>query len=598
MSYIVSFILPLLYIIFYTYSLTILFKKIKFEHALPLTLILSAIIMYISLYLFKTIYFGLGLNVGLCLIFPIHLIKNKYSLKEIKKEYLTNGLISFIFIYIVIYLYDLNRYYTRWDELSHWGKMVKEIIRLDNFYSIDASHLLVHKDYPPIFPLMETLYTFISGGFKETYLIRCIHVFEASIILSIFNHDKKVDIKNTVLKTLLVFIFMCLLTFLFDSEVFINSIYTDIPLSFLVGYILFYIFRKNKYDSIFFITISILFIFLLLTKQIGLPLYLVCLLFLVLKLIFNKYKFNIKRILLVILSVIIIPIIFLFSWNNYKHNLGLVGQFETSDIKINELPGIINKTEGEEWQQIASEKYMKALYTENITGSYIKITILSLIIIIPLITAILFVNMKDKIEKKNYVILGISLIVGLIGYLLMMYLLYVFNFGPVESPILASYDRYLSCYILIVLYSLISIFIYYKDINYKYLIILTIVVGALIRPHQYLRLRPDLIVLPNHLYDASKYAAYVIDNHTEVDDKVFILDQQEKNGAVFYVNYFSNKVKTNLVNYELTNIINYKDILKDYNYLYVYSLTTNELELNKLYKIEISNDEVNLIKVG
>ena len=599
MSYIISFILPLVYLLFYSYSLTIIFRnKIKFEHALPIGIVLSSLIMYISLMLFKTIYLGLGINVGLCLLFPIHLIRNKYTWKKIKKDYITNGVIAFIFIYILIYLYDLNRYYTRWDELSHWGKMVKEIIRLDNFYSIDASHLLVHKDYPPIFSLWETLYTLISGGFKETYLIRSIHIFEGSILLSILNHDKKIDIKNTILKSLLMFIFIYLLTFLFDSEVFINSIYTDIPLSFIIGYILFNIFKEDKYDKVFFIILSILLSFVVITKQIGLPLYLVCLFLLVLKLIFNKYKFNIKKVLLIILSVIIIPFIFLFSWNMYKNSLGLVGQFETSDIKISEITGIINKTSGEEWQQEASDNYMKAIYNENITGSYIKFTVVSLIVLIPIIASILYVNMKDKIEKKNYIILGISLIVGLIGYILMMYLLYVFNFGPIEGPTLASYDRYLSCYILIVLYSLIFAFIYYKGINYKYIIILIVVIGCLIRPHQYLRLRPDLIILPNHLYDASKYGAMVIDNNVELNDKVFILDQKEKNGAVFYINYFSDKITTNLSGYELTNIINYKDILKDYDYLYTYSLETDELELNKLYKIEYNNDEVNLVKVG
>ena len=90
----------------------------------------------------------------------------------------------------------------------------------------------------------------------------------------------------------------------------------------------------------------------------------------------------------------------------------------------------------------------------------------------------------------------------------------------------------------------------------------------------------------------------VIDNNVELNDKVFILDQKEKNGAVFYINYFSDKITTNLTNYELTNIINHKDVLKDYNYLYTYSLETDELELNKLYKIEIKDDEVNLVKVG
>ena len=224
MSYIISFVLPLIYIVFFTYSLTIIFKN-KFEHDLPLTFIISAIIMYISLYVFKSFYIGLVINLLISFIFPIYIIKNKYTFKDIKKKYINNGLIAFITLYILVYLYDLNRMFTRWDELSHWGKMVKEIIRLDNFYSVPESHLLVHKDYPPIMSLMETLFVFISGCFKETYLIRCIHLFEGSIIASILLKDRKLNIKDTSIKTLLVFILIYIITFLFDSEVFINSIY-------------------------------------------------------------------------------------------------------------------------------------------------------------------------------------------------------------------------------------------------------------------------------------------------------------------------------------------------------------------------------------
>ena len=219
-------------------------------------------------------------------------------------------------------------------------------------------------------------------------------------------------------------------------------------------------------------------------------------------------------------------------------------------------------------------------------------------IIVGIVSLIIYNQIKDKIDKKNYIILMISLLVGYFGYMLLMYLLYIFNFGPIEGPTLASFDRYISTYVLIALYVLFFILFYYKEIKYRYIIILTIVLMCMIRPHQYLRLRPDLIILPNHLYDSSRYAAKVIDTNAELNDKVFILDQEEKNGAVFYINYFSDKITTNLTNYELTNIIDYKDILKDYKYLYVYSLTTNELELNKLYKIEIKDDKVDLVKVG
>jgi hypothetical protein len=532
-----------------------------------------------------------------CLVFPIYLIKNKYTFKDIKDKYLTNSVIGFITVYIFIYLYDLNRFYTRWDELSHWGKMVKEIIRLDNFYSIETSHLLVHKDYPPIFALMETMFTLISGGIKDTYLIRCIHLFEGSIILSIFNHKNKDSKKSVLIKTLLMFVFIYILTFLFDSEVFINSIYTDYPLAMVVAYGILNIFKEKKFSYRFFITLSFVLTFILLSKQVGLPLVLVLLLLLVIRLITSKPKVDIKKIACIIFMVLVVPFTFYKSWNIYKSNLGLVGQFETSDIKVSQITGVINKTSGEDWQHEASYNYMYALFTKNMTSSYMKFTYFGILLITALLLYVFKNNLGDKVDNKQFIGLIISLLVGYVGYAFMMHLLYVFNFGPFEGPQLASFDRYMSTYALIIFYSLSFIMISYKGVNWKYIIPLTIALMIIIPPRQYLRLRPDLIILHNHLYENAKLAASTIDNKVNVDDRVFIIDQDEKNGGVFYINYFSNKAIINRFNYELTDIKNNPTILSSYDYVYTYSLITNELKEHTLYKVETINGKLTLVEV-
>jgi hypothetical protein len=296
--------------------------------------------------------------------------------------------------------------------------------------------------------------------------------------------------------------------------------------------------------------------------------------------------------------VLVIPFTFYKSWSIYKDSLGLVGQFETSDIKINEITGIINKTSGEEWQQEASYNYTFALFSKNMTSSYLKFTYFGVLLITGLFLYVLKNNLNKNFDKKQYIGLIITFLVGYVGYALMMHLLYVFNFGPFEGPTLASYDRYMSTYALIMFYSIAFIIIYYKGINWKIIIPLTVVLMVIIPPRQYLRLRPDLILLPNHLYDNAKLAASTIDNNINVDDRVFILDQDEKNGGVFYVNYYSNKAIINRFNYELTDIKNNPSILSNYDYVYTYSLLTNELEEHTLYKIETVNGKLTLVKVA
>ena len=597
MGYIISFILPLIFIVLFTETLCLFFKN-DFKHSLPFTFIINAIILYISLMVFKTIYVGLGVSLLISLVFPIYLIKNKYTIKDIKKKYLTNDLISFFCLYIFIFLYDLNRFYTRWDELSHWGKMVKEIIRIDNFYSVDASHLLVHKDYPPIFSLMETFYTIVSGGFKETYLIRCIHLFEGSLVISALSHAKKIDKKKTIINTLISIAFVYIVTFLFDSEVFINSIYIDYPLAMLVGYMLFNVFKETKFNKIFFIKLSIASIFLLLTKQVSISLYLVILFMLFIRLIGIKKNLNIKKILYIVLTVIIIPINFFLSWNLYKSTLNLEAQFVVKDIEVSKVVGIMYEETGETWQQEASKNYMDAVLSKNISSSYFKFTYFGILIVLLLAFFIINNYIKDKINKNMFISLIVSLLVGFFGYIVLMYLSYVFQFGPVEGPELASFDRYMSTYVLLSLYTIIFILIYYLKVNWKYMLPGIIVLMVIITPKQYLRLRPDLIILPNHHYDDSREAAKIIDEHISQDDRVFIVDQKEKNGAVFYVNYFSDKARINRYNFELTDIKSNVNILKNYDYLYTYSLYNNDLELHKLYKIETINGKLELVKVS
>ena len=62
----------------------------------------------------------------------------------------------FFILFFFIFLFDYNRGFTHWDEMSHWGPMVKENLRLNQLYSTAESKLQAHKDYPPMIALFET----------------------------------------------------------------------------------------------------------------------------------------------------------------------------------------------------------------------------------------------------------------------------------------------------------------------------------------------------------------------------------------------------------------------------------------------------------
>ena len=97
--------------------------------------------------------------------------------------------------------------FSNWDEFSHWGKMVKEMFRLDSFYSTKLSNLMVHKDYPPIIQIYELLWVKLSNSYSETILIKSIHFLELSLLIIPISD---IDIKNKICRIYSeVLLFLC-----------------------------------------------------------------------------------------------------------------------------------------------------------------------------------------------------------------------------------------------------------------------------------------------------------------------------------------------------------------------------------------------------
>ena len=73
--------------------------------------------------------------------------------------------------------------FMHWDEFMHWGPMVKEMIKHDTFYSIPEATLMIHKDYPPFYPLLGCLFCL----FKNTmYAENRLYIAHFSFVFSLF----------------------------------------------------------------------------------------------------------------------------------------------------------------------------------------------------------------------------------------------------------------------------------------------------------------------------------------------------------------------------------------------------------------------------
>lgn len=599
----ISFLIPLLVILLANATTAFIFKK-SFGKTLILTLLLFAFPMFLSGIVFHTFSLGYIINILYSLSIFVFLIinrKNKELLLDFKTNYFSLGFYLFIAIYVFVFLYDFNRTYTMWDERSHWGVMLKEMIRLDNFYSVNESTLMVHKDYPPILQLFELFWIKLSGSYNEACALRSLHVLELSFVIPFINDNEKITIKNllkSIYKIGIIVLIVLLIILMFDTHGVINSIYNDYFLSLLVSYILLYIFFDNDNSCFSIINISVILSFLLLTKQIGLAFYLMIVFFYIITNV--KSKKNIKEYIKLFIFLVLIPFALYKIWGTYISHFNMEKQFIISDIKISELKDIIFNTSNIKHSIFIN--YIHAIIYTNI--SWFKFFNISYLIGFIIFTVLLFIiNIFSKLDWKKIIKLFITVLIGAIGYFCVMLLLYLFCFNE-EGYTLASFDRYMDTYLLILFIIIFIITIKYIEKNNKNLLYLLISIILLlsINSQRIHYLKPIIRVQPKTPYEI---VANKIIEKTNEKDKIFLLSQDKESLYQFSVKYYSNPRITNLKYYELpVNDIDYEDYfyknvndyMLDFDYLYVVNTTTDINEKYSFILNNIKNDELYKIK--
>ena len=621
--------IPVIYFLSITATLVFITKE-SFGKNLILSILVSSFILFFSQFIFQTFNIGFILLIIFSILWiPLILFNLKTEKFEMfKKQYIGNGLVYYLIFNIFIIIYDYNRTFSFWDEFSHWGVMIKEMLRIDKFYTISTSTLMAHKDYPPIVQMYELLWVKLARHYYETILIRSIHFLEFSFFIIAI---EKINVENKLIRNILyIFIpsFFLIITSLFDQHGIVNCIYVDYLMAILSAFILYYITQeKNILNNFNFFILILLNSFLVLTKQMGLPLYLMICFYITFSIVlrkkriiikekFNYFKYNYKKIIN-LLILLVIPFIFYFSWNIYVKSFKIDKQFVVSDIKINKLIDIHNGTYGEDYQRAAFNNYMIAIQSRNLTTNNLQLCFMQLALISLFLLA--YSLKKYKSDKNLKILLMITVLIGTIGYAFVMLNLYVFSFGPIEGPGIASFDRYMSTYILLILYLATLIFISNENIekSTKKFILLFLLVYSISSPNKLYNIRPSLYKHQINFYEEN---AEIIKKYAKDYDKIFIIAQDTVGDYQYYLKYYVGAVTTNLHNFSFNTgeDINYKEYfeenyLKDiekFDYLYLARITDDFIEKygfifedenikeRNIYKIEKENNNIILKKLN
>jgi hypothetical protein len=506
----------------------------------------------------------------------------------------------------------------------HWGSMVKEMLRLDKFYTEEASTLIYHKDYPPFISLFEMSWCSFAGKYSEMNVTVALHMLIASFaitpVIELLDFNKK-----NIIKAILISLFIIVVILFTDVAHIFSSIYLDLLLSIMFAYCI-YIIMTEKMSFYSYIAILLSCITMMMSKQVGIAFLGIVLFVFLAKTIFidfkeNKDKKSLIKSILLIVSVILIVFCINKIWSNYVLEHNIEKQFDLSEIKLFELKEIVLKNEV---KKKITQKFISGLQKINITNGIVKITYYTsyLFIIVFMVCIWKWINKKNLFtnnNKKELIILGISFAIGTIGYMFMMYLLYLFSFTTSESLELASFDRYMSAYFLAELLAIVLLLISYlinKNISISITnILLVLLIFIIILDGATLRDCIPQVLKGDRYYEYSEYAKDIMKT-TDSGSHILVISEEKGYTQIFSHYYTDNRYfeRTwfDFLGFDVNNnekLNEAKELIKKQDYIYFvessdsfnncfkqYLKDGEQFEALKTYKVNIIDDTFELVK--
>lgn len=584
-------------------------------------------IMYLSQYLLGTFTPGLYILYGMAaLSIPLFFLLNGGASKN--REYiLTGGLWAYIGCLLVVTVMDAGRSFYSWDEFMHWGKMVKEMIRLDRFYCVTESTLYRHKDYPPFVALFEYAWCRMGGGYSEQHVAQALHLLNVSLIVPYMFEQFPVRTKwkdgpEYIAKGVMAAVAVLLVCSLCDPNTNINSIYEDLTIALMFSYSAFLVYQKEYRTKAGQFAYLMSLVALIGTKQIGIAFIGLSLLYLVLSVLFleSDRKEKRKGLLCMLISAAAAGGYYV-SWNRLVRLYPDERQFDLNNMSLSLfLKRIMDSSDREHRDML--KRFIFELFDRNIASGLITITYFTSFLIILLIIIALAYKFKEKFTGKEAMVLGTVFAVGEVGYALMMLMLYEMSFEQAEMTSMHSFARYMGSYFLaeLMLLLLIALWILGRKnlINQKTgkMCVALMLALVLLVPGKLGFLVPQGI-LGDKWYDTRQRGAFITENVKEGSRIYLAYERTDGDREQVQYSYFVEGSRIDYTHYNLSadNLKNIdfkklEETLRQDDYVYTLSVTEGinkaftaynggkDLKDYTLYSVEDEGGKVVLKEIG
>lgn len=566
--------------------------KIKLKTTQEEAILISVFGMVIIAYVLG-VFNLLGLSIyaiGICsLASTIYTIKKLIRKEEKIKNIITLPTVIYILTILFTYYIVKDVKLGFYDEYMFWGINLKEMVSKSYLWAnskMDGIHLV----YQPFTAVAEYIFCKFNGEYNEGVAYLGIISLIITSIIPVLKKEKY-NIKS-LFKIVITIVITYITIVLFKFDIANLAVDCILGVVFAVSMYLAYTIKEKK-D---YIVLTILLISLTLTKANGILFAGIVIMQIFLRNIIEIIKQK-EKTLKKLQSTGILLLIIIVTYGSWQVYCAVNGKQvddrhdknDIQNIEISELVNAIvqNEKASERNKKIVSD-FANSMTNTKIIRKYKCNTAIWVIALVNISFLLVIIISKNK---RNLIANFLSINIGLILYILINIVMYLFVFQKDQGEFLIDFARYMQTYILAMVLNLI--YIITKDINLKTGTL--IIVIAIIFQNGLNSLMADpRKSLREEINSQIERNAEEISKNVSEKEKVYIIDSQEDYGLEFMkTRYLISPIRTNLL-YEWNLVKNKDDVfykleigdnelidkLITENYSYVYVINIDKKFLN------------------
>lgn len=326
-----------------------------------------------------------------------------------------------------------------WDELSHWGLVVKNMYYHNDFGG-GITSTTMFKGYPVGTSLYLYFFQVFGTQFFDGALIMALNILNISLLMPVLSKvsDNRKKLTTALFMVAAVFVMHYMFLFTICNDMFLS-------LSFAFILIMYFCFKREGLTAQHYLAILLAMFVLCIAKSTGLALTgFACLIIFVDVLVTHGTKTCLKSkwLYISLISVFATILASKSSWNLYLKHLNNPDAWQTSALTIkNILMYIIKPTKYQ--LKVTGKYFLNLIVIFSINGSRGTTPIPFVIYVVAI--AWLLKRVKAELGRGERKSLCITIFVSFAIWIIALLVLYIFTFAEREALTLSSQLRYVNC---------------------------------------------------------------------------------------------------------------------------------------------------------